>query len=304
MSPGKAWQDDGGEIMYKVPSGSGDRAIVSHLGSAETGLLDGCLLLYNDAKSNNNADYHSEMNASVFLDWLLKKVFPRMKEFGKTCVLVLDRATYHTRLTPHTNRMRKSYTKPELVDALERWDGIPDEWPSNWRQSKTKAQLFSRCEAVTPPPKYLAQELADKFKNGDFSIKILMLPVAHAELNPIEHVWGIVKRTVASHNFTHNLKEVERLTKMQIRSFTGPHGSRPNRTFGKFVPNTKEEEERYRRLAAEMDVEDDRNRVIRRRAMTAVTLTTTTITVKTMSVISTMSSCFLLWPQSIFCAFA
>jgi hypothetical protein len=47
---------------------------------------------------------------------------------------------------------------------------------------------------------------------------------------------------------------------MQIRSFTGPHGSGPNRTFGKFVPNTKEEEERYRRLAAEMDVEDDRNR--------------------------------------------
>jgi hypothetical protein len=87
-----------------------------------------------------------------------------------------------------------------------------------------------------------------------------MLPVVHPELNPIDHVWGIVKRTVASQNFTHNLKEIERLTKMQIWSFTGPHGSAPNRTFGKFAGNTIEEEERYRRLAAEMDVEDDRNR--------------------------------------------
>jgi DDE superfamily endonuclease len=108
MAQGKVWQEDGGEITCRVPSGSGDRAIVSHLGSAETGLFDGCLLLYNVSKSNNNADYHSEMKASVFLDWLQKKVFPKMQELGKKCVLVLDRATYHTRLTPHTKRMRKS----------------------------------------------------------------------------------------------------------------------------------------------------------------------------------------------------
>jgi hypothetical protein len=140
--------------------------------------------------------------------------------------------------------MRKSYNKPVLVDALERWDRVPDEWPSNWRQSKTKAQFFSQCEAVTPPPSTFAQELADKFESGDVNIKILTLPVADPELNPIEHVWGIVKRTVASQTFTHNLNEVERLKKMQIRSFTGPHGSGPNRTFGKSVRNTTEEEER------------------------------------------------------------
>jgi hypothetical protein len=166
-----------------------------------------------------------------------------------------------------------------------------------------KAQLLSQREVVTPPPKYLAQELAVKFESGDFNIKILMLPVAHPELNPIEHVCEFFKRTVASQNFTHNLKEVERLTKMHITSFKGPHGSGPNRMFGKFVRNTIEEEERYRRLAAEMDVEEDRNRdndgnketgpkrEVRRRAMTAVTLTTTITTVKTMSVKSTMSSC-------------
>jgi hypothetical protein len=135
---------------------------------------------------------------------------------------------------------------------------VPDEWPSNWRQSKTKVQLFSQCEDVTPPPKRLAQELADKFESGDFNIKILMFPVTHPELNPIEYVWGIVKRTVPSQNFTNNLKEVERLTNIQIRSFTGPHGSGSYRTFGKFVRNTIEEEDRYRRLAAEIDIEENR----------------------------------------------
>jgi hypothetical protein len=60
--------------------------------------LDGCMVLYNGAKSNNNADYHSEINASVFLDWLQKKVFPRMNEFVKKRVLVLYRATYRTTL--------------------------------------------------------------------------------------------------------------------------------------------------------------------------------------------------------------
>jgi hypothetical protein len=235
MSHGKVWQEDGGEIVYKVPSGSGNVPLsliwaLRKLVSWKVACF--CTLM---PKSNNNADYHSEMKASVFLDWLQKKVFPRMKEFSKKCRLVLDRATYHIRLTPHTMRMRKSYNEPVLMDALERWDGVPDEWPSNWRQSKTEAQLFWLCEAVTPPPKYLAQELVEKFESGDFNIKILMLPVAHLELNPIEHVWGIVKRTVGSQSFTHNLKEVERPTKMQIRSFTGPHGSGPNRTFGNFV---------------------------------------------------------------------
>jgi transposase len=93
---------------------------------------------------------------------------------------------------------------------------------------ETKAQLFSQCEAITPPPKYLAHKLADKFESGDSNVKIVMLPAAHPELNPIEHVWGIVKPTVASQNFTHSLKEVQILTKIQIRSFTGPHGSGPN----------------------------------------------------------------------------
>lgn len=126
MAQSMVWShEDAREANYKVPSGSGDRCIVSHLGSAETGLLEGCLLMYRGIKANKSADYHSEMNTDVFIDWLKKKVFPKMKSLGKKCVLVLDRATYHTQLTPETKRMRISYSKPILVDAVKRWGGPP-----------------------------------------------------------------------------------------------------------------------------------------------------------------------------------
>jgi hypothetical protein len=130
MTQSNVWQEEGGEIIYKVPSGSGDRAIVSHLGSSETGLLEGCLLLYNGTKSNQSADYHTEINSAVFLD-CLEKVFPAMVKLGRKCVFVLDRAKYHTMLTAHTKPMRKSYNKPVLIEALKRWGEVPEDWSEN-----------------------------------------------------------------------------------------------------------------------------------------------------------------------------
>lgn len=79
--------------------------MVSHLGSAETGVLDGCLLTCRGTNENKIADYHTEMSASVFLDWLKSKVFQKMQSLGKKCVLVLDRVTYRT--------MRPRYIRDE-----------------------------------------------------------------------------------------------------------------------------------------------------------------------------------------------
>ena len=36
---------DSTEETYRVPAGKGDRSIVRHIGSAETGLLNNCLLI-------------------------------------------------------------------------------------------------------------------------------------------------------------------------------------------------------------------------------------------------------------------
>lgn len=60
------------------PVGQWRQSIVSYLGSTDTGLMDGCLLLYRGSKSRKNADYYLEVNGDVFLD-CLQKVFLAME---------------------------------------------------------------------------------------------------------------------------------------------------------------------------------------------------------------------------------
>ena len=49
---------------------------------------------------------------------------------------------------------------------------------------------------IAAPPKYEIQRLADSFTLDGFSIKILMLPVSHPELNPIELSWAYMKQEI------------------------------------------------------------------------------------------------------------
>lgn len=66
------------------------------------------------------------------------------------------------------------------------------------RRKKTKSQLLEWTRKIYPTPKSKIQKLADKFTRENFEIKVLFLPVAHPELNPIEMVWSLIKRYVAS----------------------------------------------------------------------------------------------------------
>lgn len=72
----------------------------------------------------------------------------------------------------------------------------------------TKAFLFAHDVTMESEEKHKAQGLADNNNYGELNIKVIFLPVAHPKLNPIEHVLGIVKRTVASQNHEFNLKKV------------------------------------------------------------------------------------------------
>ena len=65
-----------------VPSGIEERSILSHIGCAKTGLLDECMQLFRESKSNKSADYHSEMNWIVFSHWCKTTVFPKIPARG------------------------------------------------------------------------------------------------------------------------------------------------------------------------------------------------------------------------------
>ena len=94
-----------------------------------------------------------------------------------------------------------------------------------------------------PPPIYKIQKIADKFETNDFKLKVLFLPVAHPELNPIEMVWGIIKRKVAEHNLTFNLNAVEHETETQLANITAA-------TSQNYENHSMKEEEKYRKIDA------------------------------------------------------
>ena len=48
------------------------------------------------------------MNSAVFYDWMEKKIFPKLMD--KT-VMLIDRASYHTRLTPESTPASASMNK-------------------------------------------------------------------------------------------------------------------------------------------------------------------------------------------------
>ena len=249
MTCAKVWKDIVGDATantYKVPAGKGERSILCHIGCAETGLLDQSLLLFRGSKSKKSDDYHSEMNWDVFSDWCERVVFPRIAATNKSSVVVLDRATYHTVVDEEDRRPVTCWNKARLIDAIRRWGGPPDDWPLTWAKKKSKHQLLDFARSIYPSPKYKIQKIADKFTTESFQIKILFLPVAHPELNPIEMVWGFVKRTVAAQNMTFKLSAVEQATKEQIKKVTADQ-------FQKYYMHAIKEEDRYRQAKVQRD---------------------------------------------------
>ena len=250
MGCSKVWQfTKTGEITYKVLAGKGARCIISHLGSKEHGLLDGCLLLFRGEKSKKEADYHTEMDAYNFQKWMREAVFPKLQSIGKKCVVVLDRATYHTCFTENTKPPKISWRKSELQNAVIRWGFPAAHWPKDWITDPkiTKPILLEHCLKIAPDPKYEIQAIADQFTQGQFSIKILFLPVSHPELNPIELAWAYTKRQIRAENFKFNITAFEKHAGRLLEEL-------PQELFSRFCDHAIKEEERYREMAQVIDL--------------------------------------------------
>ena len=211
MKTSKVWKGANKKAtddLITAPLGRVERSTPSHVASAQTGLLDGSILPYRGSKSNKFADYHSEMNQNVFSDWCNSVVLPAIAARSENAVLVLDRATYHTYIDEEDKRPNTSWNKNRISDSIARWRGPSEDWPLTCRYKKTKAQLLEEARRIYPSPTYKIQKMARKFETSTFKLKVLFLPVAHPELNPIEMVWGVIKRKVAERNVNFNLSEV------------------------------------------------------------------------------------------------
>ncbi len=101
-----------------------------------------------------------------------------------------------------------------------------------------------QAKKIYPNPTYKIQKIADKFTSGGFNIKVLFLPVAHRELNPIEMFWSKLKRNIAATNMSYRLSEVELRARQEVESMTAAE-------FSKYVNHVIREEEKFKELSTE-----------------------------------------------------
>ena len=80
-------------------------------------------------------------------------------------------------------------------------------------KGKSKIDLYNRCRALDPPPKYKVQQMFDEYNkaNPERDLKMLLLAVAIPQLNPIENMWGRQKQHVRTFNKEYTMSAVKDL---------------------------------------------------------------------------------------------
>jgi len=71
--------------------------------------------------------------------------------------------------------------------------------------------LKQRADENGPTPRYLVQDLAARFR-----VMILISPVAHPELNPIEMAWGTVKMSLKRANVTFSIATLRSMAEVEF----------------------------------------------------------------------------------------
>jgi len=236
MVPSKCWTDGTAECEPEVPPGKGPRWIVIGAGSAAGWVPTSFVMWKGNVQSE---DYHSEMNGDVFKDWFCTRLLPNVAQ--NACV-VIDRAPYHTLLTEQSKGARSTFNREQLADWLVRHaakgdDGemltidnllrdetvIPVAGGSTRRRNGwSKQAMYALATEIKPKPQYLVHEWCKSFNESHGSnVTVLLLPVAHPVLNPIELIWSRVKRYVREGNHDYDMAKIRQLA-LEVQGSLGP----------------------------------------------------------------------------------
>lgn len=190
---------DGLTTGLKNPSGKGRRLIILHIGS-ENGFIEECLLVFEGKKT---ADYHDEMNHTVFEEWFERMV----SKLPDNAVIVMDNASYHSR------RSEKIPTSSSRKKEMQDWLRSKN---IGFHEDLVRVELLKLIQAHKAIyMKYVTDEIA---KNNNKTV--LRLPPYHCELNPIELVWAQIKNEVAAKNTTFKYNDVKNLLENAIKNVT------------------------------------------------------------------------------------
>ena len=164
-----------GDFLQR-PTGKGRRWCFIHA-LREQGLVSGAFRIFEAKKSRG--DYHGMFNAESFLDWWRHQLLPNLPP---RCVIVVDQASYH--LVPEEQVMPSTMRKAELQQWLSSRNLA---WEPDWLRPRLQQELEEHIDKTPLITKLAAAQ----------GHRVLVLPVHHPELNPIELVWAIVKNECA-----------------------------------------------------------------------------------------------------------
>lgn len=226
LVPTKCWTDGTSDCEADVPPGKGPRWIVIGAGG-ESGWIPNTFSMW---KGNVlSEDYHSEMNGEVYQQWFCTRLLPNLPP--NACV-VIDRAPYHTLLTAESKGARSTFNRPQLASWLvshhatdedghilseEELLSVETVTPAEGggtrkRKGWSKQALYALAQSMKPRPQYMVHEWAKRFNvEHGTNITVLILPVAHPALNPIELIWTQLKQFVRQSNHEHDMAKIREL---------------------------------------------------------------------------------------------
>ena len=124
------------------------------------------------------------MNHDTFRKWFEEQFLPNIPARS---LIIMDNASYHSKIS--NKAPTYSRRKNEIIDWLSENNIAHD-------PSLTKSELMEICKCHKEKQKYVIDEIANVHGH-----KILRLPPYHCEFNPIELIWGQVKREVKKKKF-------------------------------------------------------------------------------------------------------
>jgi transposase len=231
--------------------------------------------------NNKEEDYHSEMNSDVMNDWLIRFCLPNMDPRG---VLVIDRAPYHVSISDTTKPPQSNWKKEELAQYILTHDTnnmytehmlLHQEHEINYegddgeegnkrrrrvRKGFLKPMLLHIARELAPTKVMKITETVNKYNTeNNTDIRILLLPIAHPQLNPIELVWSWVKVEVAKRNTTQTMRELHDLTLQRVNEITPEMWNNSCMRSDKFGREYMEADDEVMHSGDEEDEEDENN---------------------------------------------
>jgi len=226
------WNEEGS--LVNVPSGVGARliildAIIQDDQAHTYGWVQGAHLHFKSGR--RTGDYHGAMDTENFTTWMTDQFLPHIPHHA---LIIFDNAPYHNTFTEDTFPQSDS-KKAALQQWLAERNISFEEW-------LLKPALYDLCRQHAPSPHYVIDDLATTF-----GCEILRTPQYHPELQPIEHVWGIVKSDIASTQTGHYT-----LTSLQERLIPACQKITPDMCQRIFA-HVRKEEERYWKVDEKLD---------------------------------------------------